>query len=291
MASAAHPAHAAEGFLLLSLRNVEALLPGSLTPIVDELALECVTIPLSTQGSSGTSDGERDVWLVIRVGSFEVPIAPTQVVRHSRHNRTFVFDNSAHSPDASSDANWIIRLPQPNSPTEEEDEETFEVILGQYAAVEDIADSPPPAYADDYTASPSSYTQGKRPVPPPPSTSAAGPSIPGKVPPPPLPPRVLAEKQDPDADLKGRLVLVDEEDGEIVGTLGEQFHIREDKSLHAKGHEKDPVVVDLPDEGLEPGKTPEVYIQVVPYEQQDLLMKTASLIRLDFTHLSISSKL
>ncbi|EJD46203.1 hypothetical protein AURDEDRAFT_164862, partial [Auricularia subglabra TFB-10046 SS5] len=42
--------------------------------------------------------------------------------------------------------------------------------------------------------------------------------------------------------LKGRLVLVDEKDGEVIGTLGEGFTVHEDANVTSRGREKDPVV-------------------------------------------------
>ncbi|KAH8114176.1 senescence-associated protein-domain-containing protein [Phellopilus nigrolimitatus] len=289
--SATHPAHGAEGFLLLLLNNVEAWLPGAPTGIVDQLALECVTlpIPVSAQGQLGEED-ERDVWLVLRVGPHEVPIAPTQIVHHVRAVRTFIFDGGGLGP-AGGNSNWTIKLPEPRSPLDVENLDTFEVVLAQYAAVEEVdVDGPPPGYSASTTGNSASSTpfkpsSGKRPVPPPPQlpsqhlSDQPSPS----VPPPRLPPRSLPSssrlpESKSEADFKGRLVLVDEDDGEVVGTLGEQFHIREDKALRSKGHEKDPVVVDIPEYDDRPDRPTEVYIHPVPIEQQDTLMKTASLI-------------
>ncbi|TDL14306.1 hypothetical protein BD410DRAFT_846150 [Rickenella mellea] len=77
-----------------------------------------------------------------------------------------------------------------------------------------------------------------------------------------------------DADLKGRLVLVDEDDGEVVGTLGDQFTITEDKGLREQGMEKDPVVVELPEDDA--GR--DVFVHAIPYEHQDVIMKGATLL-------------
>jgi len=197
-----------QGFLLLSLSNVSLISPS----IKDSgtLALECVTLPVSS--------GDRDVWLVLRLNNFEMPIAPNQVIRHSRANHTFIFE--APTGDV------ILHLRAPSTPSEAEDVETLEVILAQYGVL--IAEDP----------------DGKN--------------------------------SERDGDLKGRLALVDEDNGEVVGTLGDQFKIREDASLGVKGREKDPVVIDIPD-GDVVGS--EMYVYGIPYEQEDTLMKGAALLR------------
>ncbi|EJD06257.1 uncharacterized protein FOMMEDRAFT_18403 [Fomitiporia mediterranea MF3/22] len=275
LSPAAHPAHGAQGFLLLTLNDVTALLPGVPDPIINQLALECVTLPENP--AAFLTESERDVWLILRVGPHEMVISPTQVVRHIRKERTFIFENGTSA--IGTNKKWTLKLPNPHAPAEVEDLETFEVILSQYAAVQEVdAYGPPPAYStstDRQTGSVDASTaQSKRPVPPPPTQSQT------KLEKPPLPPRTpspLPQNQKNEDDLRGRLVLVDEEDGEIVGSLGEQFNIREDDALQTKGREKDPVFVEIPsDEEL--ARRTEVYVHPVPIEQQDMLMKTASLI-------------
>ncbi|KZV83483.1 hypothetical protein EXIGLDRAFT_656021 [Exidia glandulosa HHB12029] len=74
-----------------------------------------------------------------------------------------------------------------------------------------------------------------------------------------------------DRDLKGKLVLVDEADGEVVGSLGEHYVVHEDSSLVKPGREKDPVVVELPDEG----GPPEITVHAVRPEESDALLRSA----------------
>jgi spartin len=79
-----------------------------------------------------------------------------------------------------------------------------------------------------------------------------------------------------DGDLRGKLVLVDEADGKVVGTLGEQYDIKEDDALHAIGKEKDPVIIDIPED--DHGRQ-EVVAHPIDYYEKDFIMKSASLIR------------
>lgn len=72
---------------------------------------------------------------------------------------------------------------------------------------------------------------------------------------------------------KGHLVLVDEDNGAMLGTLGEQFHIREDPGLVSKGHEKDPVVIEIPEKGEQ------VFVHNIAPDEQDWLLRSAGYIR------------
>ena len=226
----------AQGFLLLTLSEVEASLPASLNApptLTSNLALECVTIPVA-------QSGERDVWLVMRIGGYELPLSPTQVVKHHRLSHTFTFVSSDLSPQT---AEWSIRVQHPRNEIESQDLETFEVILAQYAAMEE---------------SPNNNTS-QLSIPTPSSSSS--------------PESVMTWS---DSNLKGKLVLVDEQDGKVVGTLGEQYRIKEDETLHARGKEKLPVVIDIP-EGENAGQ--EVIAHPIDYYEKDWIMKSASLIR------------
>ncbi|KAL5490682.1 hypothetical protein ACEPAI_5516 [Sanghuangporus weigelae] len=274
--SAAHPAHGAQGFLLLMLNNVEVTLPGSSGPIVDQLALECVTLPENPPSFLSEVELERDIWLILRVGPNEMAISPTQVIRHIRLERMFIFEAGANYVGAES--KWILKLPVPRDQSDIEDQETFGVLLEQYSAVEAIDSyGSPPAYSEAIIQSPVSINPRssltKRPVPPPPAQQ--------NLEKPPLPPRSvspgLPHENLYNDDPRGRLVLVDEHDGELVGTLGEQYNIREDNTLQARGHEKDPVIVDIPADG-DTTRAENVYVYPVPLDQQDTIMKTASII-------------
>lgn len=223
----------AQGFLLLTLHDVEASLPAIMNAprvITGNLALECVTLPVS-------QNEERDVWIVMRIGAYEMPISPTQVIRHDRNTHTFSFISSELSTHV---VEWSIRIKDPKGELEGQDLETFEVILAQYAALE------------DFTGEKSSQHMA--------ASSTTAPS----------------EQTWTDSSLRGRLVLVDEADGKVVGSLGDQYTIKEDDALHARGKEKDPVVIDIPEDGQ--GRQ-EVVAHPIDYYEKDFIMKSASLIR------------
>ncbi|CEL54491.1 hypothetical protein RSOLAG1IB_07094 [Rhizoctonia solani AG-1 IB] len=80
------------------------------------------------------------------------------------------------------------------------------------------------------------------------------------------------DKRPTNGDNKGRLVLVDEDNGAMLGTLGEQFNIREDPGLVSRGHEKDPVVIEIPERGEQ------VYVHNISPDEQDWLLRSAGYI-------------
>jgi len=150
-----------------------------------------------------------------------------------------------------------VRLVVPLDPMNSasaEDLETMEVLISQYGVLHDL----------DGTAE-----KGEK-IQPPPSFEIATENKP------------LEKSGGGAEDYKGRLVLMDEDSGEVVGALDEKVPIKEDNAISARGHEKDPVVVDLPTEEEELAGRIEAYVHPPTPEQQDMLMKTAGLIRYAF---------
>ena len=150
----------------------------------------------------------------------------------------------------------VLTLPSPKDAAEREDLETFEVILAQYAVLQ-----------RENTTTPLGVPLGSPGVPSPSTTGS----------------RIDAE-----ADLKGRLVLVDEDNGQVVGLLDEHFNIREDEGMHVEGNEKYPVVVEIPaddddDDGPSVGRsgsgTPkvkrEIFVHTIPVDDSDWISQTA----------------
>jgi spartin len=87
-----------------------------------------------------------------------------------------------------------------------------------------------------------------------------------------------------DGDLRGRFVLMNEDDGEIVGTLDRSVKVNEDPSLEEGGREKDTLVVEVPEgadtqDGL---LEEEVLVSTIPPEERDWMMKTAVFVRYVF---------
>ena len=141
--------------------------------------------------------------------------------------------------------------PDPANPASFQDLETMEVVLAQYGVLHDMEG---PLVEKDRGAAELSDTK-------------YGP-----------------DDRSGTSELKGRLVLMDEDDGEVVATLDEAVQIKEDISLAAVGHQKDPVVVDLPgDEHERAGRT-QAYAHPASPEEHDMLMKTAGLIRCVFSY-------
>ncbi|CAE6454585.1 unnamed protein product [Rhizoctonia solani] len=212
----------AEGFLLLTIPNCTLVTQDQRTQ-TGVLALECVTIPLPTQtafaGAAPDTRNERDVWLVLRLGSFETIISPIQTITHIRAQHQFTIP-------AEDGGSVTLTVPPPLTDAATEDLESFEVLLSQYGILRE---------------------------------TGPGRSSPG-------------DKGSASGDNKGRLVLVDEDNGAMLGTLGEQFNIREDPSLVSKGHEKDPVVVEIPEHGEQ------VYVHNISPDEQDWLLRSAGYI-------------
>ncbi|VDC03926.1 unnamed protein product [Peniophora sp. CBMAI 1063] len=82
------------------------------------------------------------------------------------------------------------------------------------------------------------------------------------------------EKPAPDEDLRGRFILVNEDNNEVVGALDRNVHIHEDPTLYAKGHETDPVVVELP-EGVDDLTEAEVMVRAIPEEDRGWMINGA----------------
>jgi spartin len=88
-----------------------------------------------------------------------------------------------------------------------------------------------------------------------------------------------------DEDLRGRFVLMDEDDGEIVGTLDRSVRVFEDPSIEERGREEDTLVVEVPEgadvqDGL---LEEEVLVSTIPPEERDWMVKTAVFVRYVFS--------
>ncbi|KAG6332290.1 hypothetical protein ID866_6799 [Astraeus odoratus] len=72
---------------------------------------------------------------------------------------------------------------------------------------------------------------------------------------------------------RGRLVLVDDNTGEVVGELDHRLQIKEDPKLSLQGAESDPVVIEIPDEDAQ-----EVFARVIPPEERNWITNSASFV-------------
>ncbi|KAJ7272939.1 senescence-associated protein-domain-containing protein [Mycena rebaudengoi] len=95
---------------------------------------------------------------------------------------------------------------------------------------------------------------------------------------PPPPPPVLPRIDDP--ELRGHLVLVNQDNGEVVGEFDRKFSLQEDPALSKKGHEDDPVIIELAESGLSEGdaRAMEMFVRAIPPDQHDWITRGATII-------------
>ncbi|KAJ7221639.1 hypothetical protein GGX14DRAFT_430537 [Mycena pura] len=79
-------------------------------------------------------------------------------------------------------------------------------------------------------------------------------------------------------ELRGHLVLVNEDSGEVVGEFDRHFSVREDPALGKTGHENDPVVIEILDDEAHDANAMELFARAIPPEQQDWITKGATVI-------------
>ncbi|EEB89340.1 hypothetical protein MPER_12571, partial [Moniliophthora perniciosa FA553] len=188
----------------------------------------------------------RDVFLVLRVNSLEVPLDPTRtiVLNDSSSGRTYVFYGTETDP---TQVTLVIAYSVYNDAALPEDLETFDSILAQYANFQVAGGaSEPPSPANE---------------------KAGGLSI------------VPASGPLKNEDMRGHLVLMNEDTGEIVGEVDKRITVREDPHLSEKGHENDPVVIEIPDDASPDGETAiEAFARNVPPDEQNWMTTSASLV-------------
>ncbi|KAL4065209.1 hypothetical protein J3A83DRAFT_4099653 [Scleroderma citrinum] len=72
---------------------------------------------------------------------------------------------------------------------------------------------------------------------------------------------------------RGRLILVDDSTGEVVGELDHRLPIREDPTLGIPGTEAAPVVIEIADDDAQ-----EIFARAIPPEDRDWITNSASLV-------------
>ncbi|KAF5344227.1 hypothetical protein D9756_011254 [Leucocoprinus leucothites] len=103
------------------------------------------------------------------------------------------------------------------------------------------------------------------------NTEAPTPAIPDHP-----PPTYVSDQK----DLRGHLVMINEETGEVIGEVEDRFRIQEDPVMYQRGHENDAVVIEVPDEvGLREGDANALaaFARIVPPDQQDWITKSATI--------------
>jgi spartin len=238
-----------DAFLLLSLPRA-TLESGNEAPVTDSLYLECVTI-----SAAHSPFADREVYLVIKLGYFEIPVDPVRTVTASTGHHSHLYTFSA----TDSDPKFSISIPFPSNSLASQDLQSFNHILTQYVTTF--------AEQRDGQHIPHILDQKLDSLPPP-----AG----------------SANDQEYE-DLRGHLILVNESDGTVLGELDHDFKINEDPAV-ARGLPDDaPVVLELPPDydaatavpGAEflPLTAREAFVHAVPPEERDVFTQTATLIR------------
>lgn len=231
-----------EAFLLLTLLNCTLQIKDFSE--TGALGLQCVTVPLP----DASTDTDRDVYLVFRLNMSETPVDPARVIQRkdTPAARIYTFYGTPAEPNE-----LVLTVPCPpgdaKSSDIHEDLETFEGILEQYAT--------------DFR-SPTAST----------STEAPTPAIPDHP-----PPTYVSDQK----DLRGHLVMINEETGEVIGEVEDRFRIQEDPVMYQRGHENDAVVIEVPDEvGLREGDANALaaFARIVPPDQQDWITKSATIV-------------
>lgn len=252
--------NSSEAYLLLTIPHASLHTPNeSHTGI---LYVEYVTysLPPSTHPSPQTPD----VFLILRLDGFETVLDPawtvTQSANDSEHHYIFHTDQN--------DGQMVLVLPCAGEKEGRvaEDLDTLQGILAEYGQ------NRGPIIAETVLTEVQSPEQ---------SISSSDGIDP-------------AASYIGDKELRGRFVLMNEDNGEIIGALDNHIHVQEDPTLAEKGHEHDPVVVELPEgvDSIEQVSESEILVKAVPPEERDWMFKGAMMARYDpFTHLSHASNL
>ncbi|TFY68526.1 hypothetical protein EVG20_g3510 [Dentipellis fragilis] len=181
-----------------------------------------------------------DVFLVFKLGAFETVLDPRRTITASvtpRGEHKYVFHSTRDDP-----SELFLSLPAQEK-AKADDVETFHGMLTEYGD-----------FRGDFAAV-AMGADRKAPQ----SESA------------------VSIEEGEEEDLRGRFVLMNEDNGEVIGALDNKVKVHEDPALSEKGREKDPVVVELSEEadGLEGLSEEEVLVRAVPPEDRDWILNSA----------------
>lgn len=267
-------------FTLLTLPHVT--LRTSSTFDEGSLTLECV--PSSENDAKAKQTETASMTLAFHVGQHTSrlnPGSPVKLVISQNGQRVYSFDDALaetnHETKRGSTVHLVIPPPTEDAPHVADDIETFDHLLTQYAELAWSYESPK-------TAPPPLPARPGHAATPQPTTHEHQLNIKANV---------EDAKPVDDPALRGRLVLMDEANGDIVGELPNSLHFHEDPALPKDATASDAVVLemqpemydactgvkDLAAEGEELREAREVIVRAVPPEDQDWLMKGATLIR------------
>jgi len=205
------------------------------------LNLECVTLPIPEAKSAE----ERTVYLLLRLNNSEIPVDPDRMVERTdvAGTRTYTF---AETPSDPTHLTLTLKGPRPGSSDFDfvEKLDTFDNILEQYVV------NFKRASADSVARTSSAYTTGIGSV-----TS--------------------------NKDLRGHLIMINEDTGEVVGEVEDRFRIQEDPVMYEKGHENEPVIIEVAEESHieSDANALKAFARMVPPDQQNWITKSASVVR------------
>ncbi|KAH7928190.1 hypothetical protein BV22DRAFT_1005393 [Leucogyrophana mollusca] len=178
----------------------------------------------------------RGVYLVLRLNNLEWPVDPTKSIGFfidQYSTRNYTIWGVDEVP-----VTLTLRSPGSDELHLLEDMDTFHELLAQYAELRDAGNGQGNVSSDVMA----NFNDG------------------GKNP------------RGHDA-MRGHLVLINGESGEVVGELDNKLVINEDPSLHEEGRESDSVLIELPDDD----DARAIFVRAIPPEEQNWLTKSASL--------------
>lgn len=251
-------------YILVTLPN--ATLRSALETVTGTLSLECINSPPT---HTNIPKDDREAFLVLHVEGRSFPIDPAIPISISvddANKRTYTFRPTASSEKAPTPAEVTIVLAEYT-----DDVDTMDSVLAQYA---DVSENQPQSVEPLPT-----YGQ---------ATGIGDGGVEGM--------------HFDDPALRGRLVLMDENSGEIVGELPQKLSVTEDPALSVQDNEKKegeelgPVVVELPADvydaytngtffealkkvGDDLADTRDVFVRAIPPEEQNWLTRSATVAR------------
>lgn len=212
------------------------------------IRLECVSLPIPAEIGHQTANPfspspndpkvpTHDFWLVLRVGPTFEMPLMPEQFLNPVEDVSTGVSYTIPSPHIPN-ASLRLTLPLPSSAADMEDLDSFEVLLRQYGSIR---------AEETALANVSAVPMGAK-------DSA------------PLP-----------EEMRGRLVLVNQDNGEVVGQLDEGLDVEADKQI-ANDNKNKPVVLDFGNEIA--GYAPKVKVQTVPEDElDDWMLKSAHTLR------------
>jgi spartin len=263
-----------DAYVLVTIPNA-TLTSSSTGTLTGQLVLEYVTFDIPT-----TAQVTQDVLLVLVLRSgnsnndtvlFEAPLDPARALSVSSLPPPSSFGVSGQRfafHATRDDTEFTVDLPE-NDTNAADDVELFRSVLVGY--VTDVRVNGEQLQPQSSTTTTTTTTTTSAAVPPP---SARAVEV-GDA---------AAPGAGADEDLRGRFVFMNEDDGEIVGTLDRSVRVFEDPSLEERGREKDTLVVEVPEGAdIHDGMLEEeVLVSTIPPEERDWMLKTAVFVRYAF---------